>query len=261
MINNIKIDNFEMRYFKFGHGTKNMVIIPGVNMNSVMKLENLIIDAYNIFESDFSVYVFDRITKMEKSYDVYDMASDLIKALDYLKLDNLYLFGTSQGGMIAEVIAIKRPDLIYKLNINSTVGYVDNNEYKIFNNLINLCNENKIYDAVDLLAQNIYSANLYNNIKNTLNDYAKSLSKLDINNFIVECEALNNFNVLNDLSNIKCSTLIIASKKDKIFDYHKSIELNDKIKNSRLYLYDDYSHTVYDEATDFKKIVYDFFME
>ena len=61
MILNIKAKNIDMNYFKFGNGKKNMIILPGVSIKSVMESEKLVIEAYKIFSNDFTVYVFDRI--------------------------------------------------------------------------------------------------------------------------------------------------------------------------------------------------------
>ena len=149
MINLYKDNKIEMNYFTFGNGNKNMIIIPGVSVQSVMKSEDLIVDAYKLFNKEFTVYVFDRINNMKKNYNIFDMADDMISVIDGLKLNDIYLFGTSQGGMIALIIAIKRPDLIKKLNINSSTASVSDKSYKIFEELINLTLDNKIKEMLD----------------------------------------------------------------------------------------------------------------
>ena len=64
---------------------------------------------------------------------------------------------------------------------------------------------------------------------------------------------------LDDIKNIKCETLIIAGKLDLVFNYNDSIIINKNINNSKLYIYDNYGHALYDEALDFKERVYSFF--
>lgn len=256
----IKTNNLEMEFFKFGNGSKNMIIIPGVSSSSLMPLENAIKVQYKIFANDFKIYVFDRKKNMKEPYSIDDMANDMIEALEYLNLDNLYLFGTSQGGMIAMLIAIKRPDLIKKLNINSTTYKTNDKAYKLFNEIINYANNKDINKAIHLLFSHIYSNNFYNSIKDSLNPYTESLTDEDIKRFIIQCKALNNFNIENDLSKIKCETLIVCDKKDQIFDYNDSIFMNNKINNSQIFIYDKYGHVVYDEDKDFPKRVFDFFI-
>jgi pimeloyl-ACP methyl ester carboxylesterase len=261
MVLTIKNGEFEMDYFKFGNGKKNMIIIPGVSIKSVMESEEIIKNAYKLFSNDFTIYVFDRKKKMEKSYNIFNMADDLIKAIDGLGLKDLYALGASQGGMIALIIAFKRGDLIKKLNVNSTTAFVAHDKYLLFDELINLSINNKLLDMVKLFCKKAYSNELYESVKDSLLPFVNSINENDINNFIIESEALKDFNILNDLDKIKCDTFIIASKLDQIFDYNDSITLNNKIKNSKLFLYDKYGHDVYDEALDIKNRIYDFYME
>ena len=260
MILNIKAKNIDMDYFKFGNGKKNMVILPGVSIKSVMESEKLVIEAYKIFSNDFTVYVFDRINNMKESYSIDDMANDAITAIEALNLKDIYLFGASQGGMMASLIAIKRPDLIKKLNINSISSNVTNSKYKLFDKLINLTKENKLDEMVDLFCKKAYTKELYDSVKDSLEPFVKSINELDKERFIIQSEALKDFNITDELKNIKCATLIVAGKLDQIFDYTDSIIINKQINNSKIYLYDDYGHDLYDEAKDFKKIVYDFFI-
>ncbi len=261
MINLYKDNKIEMNYFTFGNGNKNMIIIPGVSVQSVMKSEDLIVDAYKLFNKEFTVYVFDRINNMKKNYNIFDMADDMISVIDGLKLNDIYLFGTSQGGMIALIIAIKRPDLIKKLNINSSTASVSDKSYKIFEELINLTLDNKIKEMLDSFSKIIYSKESYELIKNTLDDFAKVLTKDDIERFIIEAEALKNFNILDKVSSILVDTLIICSKDDKLINYNDSLLLNKLIKNSEIIIYEKYGHVVYDEAPDIKQKIYDFFLK
>lgn len=55
-ISTIKTDNFTMDYFKFGTGKKNLVIIPGLSVQSVMGAANTVAAEYKTMEEDFSIY-------------------------------------------------------------------------------------------------------------------------------------------------------------------------------------------------------------
>lgn len=261
MINKCVVNDLEMEYFKFGNGSKNMIIIPGVSIKSVMNFEDAIINDYKLFKDEFSVYVFDRKLNMEKGYSVLEMALDLIKVIEKLNLNDLYILGASQGAMIANIIAIKRPDLVKKLNINSTTAKVNNDKYELFLKLINLSINHELDKMVDLFCKAAYSADLYNNVKGTLKPYVDSINQNDLDRFIIQCEALKDFDISNDLDKISSDTLIIASKLDQIFDYNDSVNLSKKIKNSSIFLYEEYGHDVYDEALDIKEKIYNFYLK
>ena len=53
------------------------------------------------------------------------------------------------------------------------------------------------------------------------------------------------------LTNITCPTLVIGGQEDRIVTAQASVEIAEKIPNSRLYLYDGLGHGLYEEAPDF----------
>lgn len=64
----------EMNYIKFGKGNKIMVILPGLSLKPVCNDSEAVINAYKMFEDDFTVYLFDCRSDVDKNYTVYDMA-------------------------------------------------------------------------------------------------------------------------------------------------------------------------------------------
>ena len=50
------------------------------------------------------------------------MALDIAAAMDTLGIKNADIFGVSQGGMIAQYLAIDRPDLVNKLVLAVTLS-------------------------------------------------------------------------------------------------------------------------------------------
>ena len=60
------------------------------------------------------------------------------------------------------------------------------------------------------------------------------------------------------LLKIKCPTLVIGGKKDKIVGLQASLDIADKIPNSELYVYNKYGHGLYEEAKDFNDRVINF---
>ena len=71
--------------------------------------------------------------------------------------------------------------------------------------------------------------------------------------FIIEAESCLKHNTINQIKKIKCPTLVIGAKKDKVLGIEGSIELAQGIKNSELYIYEKYSHGVYEQAKDFNQ--------
>ena len=128
-IETIRTGGFEMKYFRFGNGEKIYVILPGISVQSVMASADIIAQSYEEMTEDFTIYVFDRRQDLPPVYTVHDMARDTAEAFLALGLKDIYLFGASQGGMMALVIAIEYPQLIKKMVLGSTSAHIRDEQY------------------------------------------------------------------------------------------------------------------------------------
>ena len=68
----IKIDNTDMDYVSFGHGSKNFIIMPGLSdgLLTVKGKALLLAGAYTKFFNDYTVYIFSRKNDMPEGYYV-----------------------------------------------------------------------------------------------------------------------------------------------------------------------------------------------
>lgn len=71
--------------------------------------------------SSYQVYLFERKKILKEDCTVEDMADDIVRAMDMLHLDSAYVYGVSQGGMIAQILALQYPDRVKKLVLCSTM--------------------------------------------------------------------------------------------------------------------------------------------
>ena len=117
-------EDFEMGYCRFGFGNKTFVILPGLSVQSVIRAKEAVEASYAMMGGDFTTYLFDRKYEVSEGYTIYDMADDTAKAMKELGLKDVYLFGASQGGMIAMTIAIRYPELVKKLVLGNTSSHV-----------------------------------------------------------------------------------------------------------------------------------------
>ncbi|MBR4421071.1 MAG: hypothetical protein IKS69_00880, partial [Erysipelotrichaceae bacterium] len=77
--------------------------------------------------------------------------------------------------------------------------------------------------------------------------------------FEIYAKSVSGFDVSDRSKEILVPTLILGSIKDKIIDPAEMILMHEQMPESDLYLYEDYSHAVYDEAPDFKDRIMAFF--
>lgn len=68
---------------------------------------------------------------MPESYSIRDMALDQAKALKLLGITKTDVMGVSQGGMIAQFLAIDYPELVEKLIITASASRVNEMTYSV----------------------------------------------------------------------------------------------------------------------------------
>ena len=102
-------------YVSFGRGTKPLVLIPGLNLRNVKGSGYALAWMYRVFARDFKVYCIDRKRQILKDYTVEAIAEDYAAAMQALGIHDSYVVGVSQGGMIAQYLAINHPELVRKL--------------------------------------------------------------------------------------------------------------------------------------------------
>lgn len=255
-IETIKTDAFSMDYFKFGRGEKTLVILPGLSVQSVMGSADAVADAYQILTDDFTIYLFDRRKELPASYSIHEMAQDTAEAMRVLGLENVCLFGTSQGGMIAMDIAINHPELVQKLVLGSTSACVTEENYGTVEEWIRLA---KAGDATELylaFGEAVYPREVFEQYRELLSDAAKTVTPDELNRFIILAEGMKGFNVTDDLSKIACPVLTIGSADDQVLGADATAQIAERLKDRpdfEMYMYDGYGHAAYDTAPDYKE--------
>jgi len=118
----LQIGDIEMDYITFGRGTKPLIMIQGLNTNGIHGTASALAFLYRRFAKDYKVYLFDRRRNLPEQVTVRELAADVALAMDTLELKSADIFGVSQGGMIAQYLAIDRPDLVHRMVLAVTLS-------------------------------------------------------------------------------------------------------------------------------------------
>ena len=258
-IDKIITDDFEMKYFAFGEGEQPLVIIPGLSLIGVSTFAESVAVAYKELADIYRIYVIDRKENIPDEYSVFDMAEDYAAALKKLDIKDAYIFGTSQGGMISQVIAVRYPELVKKLVLGSTVSSIgDVSAVEPLKTWLHLAEEGNVHDLNLAFAENVYSEATFQRFIKAIKAMDKMVTEEDIHRFIILLKGMNGFDITDKLGEIKCPAFVIGSKKDRLFSLERMSDLAERI-GAESFFYDDYGHAVYDEAPDYKAKLREFF--
>ena len=257
LLGTVQADSFAMDYLRFGDGAKNLVIIPGVSVQSVMGSTQAIAEAYKLLTEEFTVYVLDRRKNMPESYTVYEMARDTAEAIKALNLGKVSIFGASQGGMIAMKIAVDHPELVEGLVLGSTSAQVTEETYRrVFAGWADLAKAGKPEELYLSFGEATYPAPVFEQSRELMIEAAKTVTPDDLKRFITVTEGMKGFDVTKDLRKIMCPVLVIGSRDDKIFGGEASMQIMECLKGKpdcELFMYDDCGHAAYDVAPDYRE--------
>lgn len=262
MLNNYKIniDNTYVDYVKFGRGKKKLIIIPGLgeSLKNTKGMGLILSYMYSCFSKEYTVYIFSRRNKLNEEFTTEKMAEDVITLMNKLNIDKASVAGVSQGGMISQYIAINHPDRVEKLVLIVTLS----RQNEIIKNRvlkwIELANKNDYKSLFIDTMENSYTEKTLKKFRKLYSILIKITTPKKMDRFLIEANACILHNSYNKLNKITCPTLIIGGNQDKIVGIIGSKEIHEKIKQSELYIYDNYGHGLYEEVDDFNNRVLDF---
>ena len=262
-IETVRTADFSMNYFRFGTGERTMVILPGLSIKSVMDAAPAVAKQYAVFQQEFTVYVFDRREELPDTYSAADMARDTAAAMEALGLADVYLFGASQGGMIAMAIAVEYPHLVKRLALGSTAAVMPQERMSVLGEWIRLAQEGDRVGLYLAFGEAIYPPDVFQKYRGALIMIAHAVTDAELGRFVTLAEGTRGFDVLDRLDGIRCPVLLIGASDDAVIGADAMAQIAERLKDTpgfESYLYDGYGHAAFDTAPDYQERLYRFFM-
>ena len=253
----VKIKNTTMDYVVFGKGAKPLVIIPGLSLNRVEGAGFSLAYMYRIFAKEYRVYVFDRKEVISEGYTIKQIAEDTAYAMKTLGIAKAYVFGVSQGGMVAQYLAMDYPELVEKLVLGVTLSGQNETLKKAVETWIQFAENHDMQGFVEDMLFKMYSKQYIKKYQMFIPLMIKMSQKADLNRFIILAKACLTCDTYEELHKITCPVLVLGGKQDKVVTGEASEEIAGKL-SCEIYMYEDFGHAVYEEAKDFNERIYNF---
>lgn len=260
----VQTGGFEMEYFKFGRGNKTFVTLPGLSIQSVMRSKDAVEEAYRLLSDDFTSYVFDRRKEIPDNYSIYDMADDTVAVMKELGLRDIYIFGASQGGMIALTIAARYPGLVKKLVLGSTSSHVLPSQQAVVDKWIELAKNKNRLELYLEYGKEIYPPDVYEEYKDFFAEASTAVTDEELERFVILAQSIKRFDITDELDRIDCPVLALGSFDDPVLDSDATMVIAENLDyrpDFSLYMYNGYGHASFDTAPGYKQKVLDFLLK
>ena len=249
----VNIGNTEMYYVAFGKGKKNLVTLPGLSDGlATVKGKGAVLSVpFRKYLSDYTVYMFSRKNEMPEGYSIRDMAEDQVLAMKMLGIEKADLLGVSEGGMIAQYIAIDHPETVEKLILAVTAPSADPVASEAVSGWIEMVKRGDHTSLMVDTAEKMYSEAYLRKNRKLFPLLARFTKPASYDRFLKNAEAILGFDARDEIRRISCPTLIIAGSDDHTVGNEACHLLHDAIQGSELYVYEDLGHGAFEEAKDF----------
>lgn len=247
-----------MDYCRFGDGEKVFVILPGLSLRPVSPAAMMLAHGFAAFTEEYTVYLFDRRTNYPESYTMEQMAADTAAVMRKLNLAHTAVFGASQGGMIALLLAMDYPELVDQLVLGSSGAHTVAETEAVLRTWLSLAEAGNGTALNENITETLYSPDTLKVWHDVLLSGGKDLTEAELRRYIVMSSAILNFDISGRLGELSCKTLVLGCEGDRIMTPGPSREIAERL-NCDVYMYGrEYGHAVYDEAPDYRGRILDF---
>ncbi len=255
-----QIEDTTMDYISFGQGKKTLVILPGLSdgLRTVKGFALPLAWTYKAYTKDYTVFVCSRKNQLPPNYSTRDMANDQAKFMKALGLTNADVMGVSQGGMIAQYLAIDHPKLVQKLVLVVTCSQPNETLQEVVKNWMTMAKADDYRALMMDTAKKTYSDKYQKKYQFLLPLLGLIGKPNNFQRFLIQAQSCLEHNAYLELPKVQCKTLVLAGGKDQIVGPKAFLELVAQIPKSEQFVYQNFGHGTYEEAKDFSQKVLQF---
>src|SRR4028119_2012354 len=239
----------EFPYVRFGNGTQNLVILPGITLengppNRFAAWTHRL--GFGRFAGHYTVYVINRRSGMPAGYTTQDMAADYARVIEG-ELGPSHVMGFSTGGSIAQYVAIDHPEVVRSLALIVSASRLSEEGRRTCERWHHLTREARWQE----LRADMASATVTGEKNKRL---ARAFMKVfgrfalgapsDPSYFLTTLEADLDHDTTGWLAEISAPTLIVGGTEDPFFSEHLLRETAGGIPDATLRVYEGVGHGV-----------------
>lgn len=256
----VVLGDTEMSYASFGRGERVLILLPGLSdgLATVRGKALVLAWPYRRFLNRYTIYMFSRKNRMPEGYSIRDMADDQARAMEALGIRRAAVMGVSQGGMIAQYLAIDHAEMVDKLVLAVSAPYANDTVRGCVSRWMDLAGSGQFKALFIDIQERSYSEAYLRKYRALYPVMGAVMKRLPLDRFFINARAILAFNALDLLRQISCPVLLIGGTDDGIVGANAIREMKERLANSELHVYEGLGHGAYEEAADFNDRVFAF---
>ena len=183
------------------------------------------------------------------------MAADVAEAMETLNLDAAYVMGISQGGMIAQWLAVDFPENVQKLILAVTTAKPSQFAKERIEYWQKLSQSGNFKHLMLDIAQHSYTQKSYQKWRLLYNIMGRLGRIKDEKRIAIQSQSCLDHDSLEVLKEIQCPTLVLGALEDDVIGVNGSKELAKGISDCQLLILKHSGHALYEENKLFQEIV------
>lgn len=257
----IQTSFMELGYMTFGKkGAQPFVLLPGLSLKSVLGMAEFVEREYRIIGENYECFLFEPGMSVPEDITIEAMAECTKEAMDELGIKDFVLMGVSMGGMIAQELTLRHPEMVSKLILCSTADHIPESSRELINKWIGFAENRDGIGLCNAFAEHVYTKEYAEKYSAAFEMLGKGMTEAEFERFQTLAGCVKSLGTTNRLEQISCPVFVIAGREDRIFSAETQKCLAEKTRGEYC-LYEHYAHAVYDEAPDIKEKILNWCME
>ena len=257
----IEFPGGRMNAVSFGKGPRPMLLISGLNLRDVRGPDAAfgLWALYRGFGRDHTVWCFDRREDLPVHYSLSQIAEDTAAGMEALGLRDADVLGVSQGGMIAQYLAIEHSSLVRRLVLGVTLSRPNSTLTARISDWCASARRGELAKIAEDYMRSNYSPGYLRRVGPFLPLLIRAMKTMSPERFLTLAESCLTCDTYGRLGEIRCPVLVLGGGRDRIVTADGSREIAERL-GCEIHIYENGGHSVYEEqAKDFNRRVSEFF--
>jgi len=193
------------------------------------------------------------------SYEVTDLADDLVRLMDEIGIERASVVGLSMGGMMAQWLAARHPDRLDKLVLAGTTSHYEGEGVTMWQQRAAAATSQGLEPLADATMERWFTAPFRQQHAEQIATIRAIFTGNDAEGYALAAEALSRFDVRPQLSRVSAPTLVISGDQDQACPPQLGREIAGNVRNGRFELVTSAAHISNVEQPErFNQLVLDF---